>query len=436
MIYGNGGIIEFIIIGFQFFIILVLLLRNIEDILREISENQKFIHKIREFINQFSKKVSICKSKDFIQNIEILNEARRRFLQQPEVYIDTACESIENNHGECYYASDSKEALDIILTIIGESKDVILSNGPELREIDLPELLRKNNIHVFFTKISDIIGDIIGLRYPSEYNVKFYDDDYVMRAISKYFNKEFEKIEDMLDDLRNYLKNVYQRVEIGISSVDAIAADTGSIFVMDVEGEIRRISGAPRTHILISGIEKIYPTFLDAWVATYLKLSLSLARKPTNINIISGPSKTADIEKVTTYGAHGPNKLFVIFLDNKRKKFFLDADFSKFLSCIECSGCIFRQPLLTAFTGNISYPVENVKELLLRIANDDPSLNHEKVKGLLGSIIKRGDGFECPVGIDFNEVISQLGLKEEVLESSIVKALESFMRKLEESNDA
>ncbi|MGQ4892505.1 MAG: lactate utilization protein [Candidatus Njordarchaeia archaeon] len=405
-------------------------MRSIEEILEDIKSNEKYIQKLRDFVSKFQKKISTIDRTELEQNLEIIQNARTEFLSKPEKYMDQACENIELNHGECYYANDAQEALEIILTIIGREKDVILYNGPESREINLPQKLRENNVNVYFSKISDLIGDIIGLQFPSEHNIKFYEDEYIMEKLSKYFNKEFKNFDDMLEDLKNYLKDIFNRVEVGISTADAIAADTGSIFLVDIEGDIRRVSVAPRSHILLVGLEKIYPTFLDAWVATYLKFHLSIMRKPTSINIISGPSKTADIEKVVTYGVHGPTKLFVILLNNNRKNMLLDPEFSKILNCLECNGCLFRSPLLTAFTGNIGYPVENAKELYLRLINNDPSLQNEKIRGLLGYIFDKGKPFGCPVEIELDRISKNFGLDYSNLDENLLRKVEELMSSL------
>ena len=65
----------------------------------------------------------------------------------------------------------------------------------------------------------------------------------------------------------------------------------------------------------IIGMEKLVPTLHDAYKVAEVTWRYANYTVPGYVSLISSPSKTGDIEKVTTYGAHGPKELHVIFLD-------------------------------------------------------------------------------------------------------------------------
>jgi len=73
------------------------------------------------------------------------------------------------------------------------------------------------------------------------------------------------------------------------------------------------------------------------------------------VNIISGPSKTGDIEKVTTYGAHGPKEMHVVFVDNGRSEMAKDPVLREALYCLRCGGCMYECPVFGLVGGKFGY---------------------------------------------------------------------------------
>lgn len=99
--------------------------------------------------------------------------------------------------------------------------------------------------------------------------------------------------------------------DAGISFVPYAVAETGSILQVDDSALGRMVSMLPPTHIAIVPSGNIVDTVADALnrvVADY-------GRMPGYVSFISGPSRTADIERVLTIGVHGPSRLIVILVD-------------------------------------------------------------------------------------------------------------------------
>jgi len=76
---------------------------------------------------------------------------------------------------------------------------------------------------------------------------------------------------------------------------------------------------------------------------------------PGYVNIVSGPSKTGDIEKVTTYGAHGPKEFYVIFVDSGRSEMAKQEKFSQALNCLRCGGCMYECPVFQVTAGHFGH---------------------------------------------------------------------------------
>lgn len=90
--------------------------------------------------------------------------------------------------------------------------------------------------------------------------------------------------------------------------VHCAIADTGTIVCVSVSGKTLQASLLPQHHVAILREETIYPNF-RAFAASWNKL-------PSTISLITGPSRTADIEKTLVLGMHGPKKVTVIVVRN------------------------------------------------------------------------------------------------------------------------
>ena len=100
-------------------------------------------------------------------------------------------------------------------------------------------------------------------------------------------------------------------VDAGITSTMGGIADTGALILWSSKEEPRLMSLVPPIHIAILRADKIYNS-----LAEVMQKENWSANMPTNAFLISGPSKTADIELVLAFGVHGPKELIVLVIDN------------------------------------------------------------------------------------------------------------------------
>lgn len=100
--------------------------------------------------------------------------------------------------------------------------------------------------------------------------------------------------------------------QVGISGCESLIARLGSVLVSSGLFSGRRLNVFPETHIIIATTSQIVYDLKDALVNIKKKYN----RLPSMISVISGPSRTADIEKTLVMGAHGPRNLYVFLLDD------------------------------------------------------------------------------------------------------------------------
>jgi L-lactate dehydrogenase complex protein LldG len=103
-------------------------------------------------------------------------------------------------------------------------------------------------------------------------------------------------------------------VRVGITGVDAALAATGSLVVLSGNGRFRASSLLPPVHIAVLTISQIVPD-LESWWTAQKAAGLEQIRQHSNIAIITGPSRTADIAMQLVMGMHGPRELHLVLLD-------------------------------------------------------------------------------------------------------------------------
>jgi L-lactate dehydrogenase complex protein LldG len=96
-------------------------------------------------------------------------------------------------------------------------------------------------------------------------------------------------------------------IDAGITSTAGAIADPGALILWPSAQEPRLMSLVPSIHIAVLDADKIFSSFLEA-----MQKEKWSTKMPTNVVLISGPSKTADIEMTLAFGVHGPRELIVL----------------------------------------------------------------------------------------------------------------------------
>jgi len=107
------------------------------------------------------------------------------------------------------------------------------------------------------------------------------------------------------------LKETMFNVDAGITSAAGAIAETGALILWPSEKEPRLTSIVPPIHIAVLQADTIHSTLSEA-----IQKENWPAKMPTNIVLVSGPSKTADIEMTLAFGVHGPRELIVLIVED------------------------------------------------------------------------------------------------------------------------
>ena len=350
--------------------------------------------------------------------VELANEVRKIKEYSVKNYkqlLEKAIEAIESNKGKGYYAKDREEVLNILKQIIGTGKVIVKGKSMLGEELQLRHGLEEMGNEVWETDLGEFILQLknekpMHILSPAIHVPR----EQVAEIFSGFFKKDIPPdIAAEVGAVREFLREKYFNADVGISGANVVAADTGQVVIIENEGNVRLCTGAPPVHIVVVGIEKLVPTFLDAMKVAEVTWRFANYTAPSYLNVISGPSKTGDIEKVTTYGAHGPKEFNVIFVDTGRSKMMENADFSQASHCLRCGGCMYECPVFQVTAGYYG------KTYLSGIGSIWTSFvdgGVETAAPMLYTCLRCGRCVErCPMGIDVptmvgilrNQVISE-----------------------------
>ncbi len=376
----------------------------------------------------------------FPHSIEVAKEVRKikeYSIQHMDELIKKACESIERNHGHCYYAKTKEEALKIFKELVGSGKLIVKSKSLTSEEIHLREFLEEQGNEVYETDLGEFIVQLMGTRpthiLAPAINVPRED---VAKVLSKFMKEKGIITEDldeqdipkMVETVRRFLRNKYFEADIGINGANALAADTGTMFIIENEGNARLSIGAPPVQIAIVGVEKIVPTIEDAFKVTEVTWRYANYTVPAYVNLVSGPSKTGDIEKVITYGAHGPKELHVILLDNGRTEM-RDAGYEEALYCLRCGTCLYECSIYSVTAGFFG---QQYMGGIGAIWDAFTTVGLEKASPIAYTCVRCGKcKTMCPLNIDIPGMISKLR-NDARKQGYVPKVVRDFAKEIEE----
>jgi len=300
------------------------------------------------------------KARDIIYNIikesgeNEINEFASNKNTENEINEFASNKNTENEINE-FVSNKNTENKDIVN--LSESITIAKSKSNTLGEINLSEFLESSGINLIETDLGDRIlqlkRDNNKPVHPTGPAVHLNVKD-IAEIINTTLNtnvsadaKAIMKVvrEDVLEKIAN--------TSIGLSGANAVASEDGSLVFVHNEGNISLIS-LMKTHIIVVGIDKFVRTIEDAISIAKLETSYATGSKVTSyINIVSGPSKTADIEKKLIKNMYGAEKVIVIFLDNGRSRALESID--ECLLCIGCGSCIISCPVYNVIGNEFGF---------------------------------------------------------------------------------
>jgi L-lactate dehydrogenase complex protein LldG len=282
---------------------------------------------------------------DFDKKLKRLKAVRESSVGNDDL-LRQAVRKLEKNSIRVLKAADKNDALKIILQEIGSEQLAVKSKSNVTKEIDLTPALLSNGIEVIETDIGDRILQVLQCK-PSHPTgpVAHLSAKTIAEGLSQFYGKKIsEEPEEIVRIVRDEIRSYIEKADIGITGANAITAEEGSIVLAHNEGNIFEVMRRKK-HIVVTAIDKVYPTVEDALnMLKVICFNATGSLIPSFVEIISGVSKTADVEKKFFKGVHSPKEIVLVLLDNKRTEM-IEKGFKELLYCIDCGNCLLHCPV-------------------------------------------------------------------------------------------
>ncbi len=283
---------------------------------------------------------------DLDARLERLRATRESSVGDRALY-DRAVANLEANRFRVRAASGAAEAIEMVRTEMGAEKLLVKSKSNLSKEIGLAHALGDAGIEVIETDIGDRVNQI-GAE-PSVHPTgpcAHLDRHRIARILSDHLGREIDpEPHALIEAVRDDVTPSIARARVGLTGVNAVAADEGALLWCHNEGNLDLVTQRPGKLIVLAAPEKVYPNLEEALNMVELETYFATGQPVTSfIRVVSGPSKTADIEKELYYGVHGPGEIVVIMVDNGRWKLLEDEDLRETLRCIGCGACLLECP--------------------------------------------------------------------------------------------
>jgi L-lactate utilization protein LutC len=196
-----------------------------------------------------------------------------------------------------------------IRTALGRGAGQAVADPPVAR-IRIPQVAMEARIASLLERVRALAGEALESDDPRAYVAQAIEGKTAVMSNSTYLAElgigSLPGVRSGITD-REELREVCATVDIGITSADYALADTGTLVLLSTPQEARLISLLPPAHIAIVPRERIL---------TGLDELFSVLPKPAELSssmvLITGPSRTADIEQILVRGVHGPGQITVV----------------------------------------------------------------------------------------------------------------------------
>ncbi|WP_122260890.1 LutB/LldF family L-lactate oxidation iron-sulfur protein [Ornithinimicrobium cerasi] len=339
-------------------------------------------------------------------------DAKDEALHHLPHYLEQLEENLTARGATVHWARDAEEANRIVVDLVRAtgSDEVVKVKSMATQEIELNEALEAAGISAWETDLAELIVQL-GHDRPSHILVPAIHRN--RAEIREIFLREMGTVgraapEDLTSEparlaeaARLHLREKFLRARVAVSGANFAIADTGTLVVVESEGNGRMCLTLPQTLISVVGVEKVLPTFAD--LGTMMQL---LPRSSTGERMNPYTSMWTGVHE-----GDGPQDVHVVLLDNGRSAVLEDELGRQALRCIRCSACLNVCPVYER-TGGHAYgsvypgPIGAVLNPQLRGTSSPIDKSLPYASSLCGACFEA-----CPVRIDIPALLVDLRTK-------------------------
>ncbi len=215
-------------------------------------------------------------------------------------------------------------------------------------EMELNAWLEGHGIECLESDLGEFILQLAGEKPSHIVAPAIHKDRY---DIAKLFKQKFpdipytEQIDELTAAARRIMREKFRQARAGLSGVNFMVAETGTLCLVENEGNGRMSTTAPELHIAVTGIEKVVEKLADVPPLLSL-LPRSATGQPitTYFNMIGSPRRAGEKD--------GPREVHLVLLDNGRSRIYSDPQLQATLRCIRCGACMNHCPVYVRLGGH------------------------------------------------------------------------------------
>ncbi len=357
---------------------------------------------------------------DWQQLRDSAHALKQHTLRHLDFYLEQFESACTNAGGQVHWARDADEANRIIVDLIRAhgANEVIKVKTMTSDEVRMNAALEAAGITPHETDLADLIVQM-GADKPSHIVVPaLHRNKMEIRRLfmQKMGLKELgDQPEDLAAAARMYLREKFLRVPIAISGANFAVAETGTVCVVESEGNGRMCVSLPKVLISLIGIEKLIPSFADLEVFLQLLPRSATGERMNPYNSFWTGVRAGD----------GPQEFHVVLLDNGRTTVLRDEESRETLDCIRCGACLNACPVYRQ-TGGHAYGSVYGGPIGAILTPQLQSMDHSQSLPYASSLC--GACYEvCPVKINIPEIL--IHLRNKVVERHDDPPIERFAMK-------
>ncbi|AUG81988.1 (4Fe-4S) protein [Kitasatospora sp. MMS16-BH015] len=351
---------------------------------------------------------------------------KKRTARHLDRYLLQLEESVTAAGGTVHWAADAGEANRIVTELVratGET-EVVKIKSMATQEIGLNEHLAVHGITAYETDLAELIVQLGDDRpshilVPAIHKNRTEIRDLFAAEMAHWGRPAPEGLTDAPRELaeaaRRHLREKFLTAKVAVSGANFACADTGTVVIVESEGNGRMCLTLPETLITVMGIEKVLPSWSELEV--FLQL---LPRSSTGERMNPYTSTFTG----TTEG-DGPSAFHLVLLDNGRTDTLADRVGRQVLACIRCSACLNVCPVYERTGGHAYgsvYPGPIGAVLTPQLVGPEHAASLPFASTLCGACYEA-----CPVKIDIPRVLTHL--RAEVVEAQGGRTAEALALK-------
>jgi L-lactate dehydrogenase complex protein LldF len=279
---------------------------------------------------------------------ERARELKREVMAHLDYYLEQFADSAKRRGSKVHWAATAEEACRIVLEIAQQRgvREIVKAKSMLGEEVELNHALEARGIDPVETDMGEFIIQLAGDR-PAHIvapAIHLTRND-VSNLFSAHLHSKRTDVPERLTAIaRQVLRARFARAEMGLSGGNFLVAETGTVVLVENEGNIRFCTTAPRVHVALVGIEKLIPRLADLGVFLRLLGRSGTGQKLTSYtSFLTGPRRP---------GEDGSDEMHVVLVDNGRIATLADPKMREALFCIRCGACLNTCPVYRKIGGH------------------------------------------------------------------------------------